>query len=320
MPLDLKPGVNRIDFVGASAHIEPDSVILRDPSGRALQILEQNYRNDPVSQELLLSYYEGKTIDFLTNLGQGPVTIKGKIIRSGYTPAYTYAGNYQPPTSTQPIVEVDGTMRFGLPGEPLFPALGEDTTLKPKLSWLLETDKPGKSNAELSYVSGGMNWHADYNLVVSDKENGGTNLVDLVGWITMENHSGKTFENATIKLMAGDVNKLVQGGIAGGVFAAKAQRMVADEAMAPSSRKNPSTSFISTPCNIRPRCMTRKPSRSSSLAPRVSARSACTFTTVPPAKTSTSIRARCSRIRITARNRIRRSGSCRSSRTPKPTI
>jgi hypothetical protein len=233
VPLDLKPGINRVDYLGASGHIEPDSVILRDPSGRALQILEQNYRNDPVSQELLLSYYEGKTIDFLTNLGQGPVSIKGKVIRSGYTPAYVYAGNYQPPTSTQPIIEVDGVLRFGLPGEPLFPALGEDTTLKPKLSWLLETDKPGKSNTELSYVSSGMNWHADYNLVVSDKENGGTNLVDLVGWITMENHSGKTFENATIKLMAGDVNKLVPAGFVGGMMAKAAYAVRAEDAMAP---------------------------------------------------------------------------------------
>src|SRR5881394_3703854 len=65
VPLDLKAGVNEVRFAGATAHVEPDSVILRDPAGkRALQILEQNYRNDPVSQELLLSLNEGKTIDF----------------------------------------------------------------------------------------------------------------------------------------------------------------------------------------------------------------------------------------------------------------
>src|SRR5437016_7382359 len=65
IPLDLKTGVNRMSFTDATAHIEPDSVILRDPAGRrVLQILEQNYRNDPVSQELLLSINEGKTIDF----------------------------------------------------------------------------------------------------------------------------------------------------------------------------------------------------------------------------------------------------------------
>ncbi|HEV3038422.1 MAG TPA: hypothetical protein VHA33_11655, partial [Candidatus Angelobacter sp.] len=60
IPLELKAGINRVSFTDATAHIEPDSVILRDPTGhRTLQILEQNYRNDPVSQELLLSLNEG---------------------------------------------------------------------------------------------------------------------------------------------------------------------------------------------------------------------------------------------------------------------
>src|SRR5947209_4481720 len=53
--LDLQPRINHITFTDATAHIEPDSVILRDLDGkRTLQVLEQNYRNDPVSQALLL--------------------------------------------------------------------------------------------------------------------------------------------------------------------------------------------------------------------------------------------------------------------------
>ena len=78
----------------------------------------------------------------------------------------------------QIVFEVDGVLRFGLPGQPLFPALGGDSILKPTLSWLLETDKPGSFNAELSYVSGGMNWHSDYNLVVAD----GTAAESLEDW------------------------------------------------------------------------------------------------------------------------------------------
>ncbi|MEI7962850.1 MAG: hypothetical protein WCI42_03380, partial [Verrucomicrobiota bacterium] len=62
--LDLKAGVNEVKFDGATLHLEPDSVILRDPEGVPLQILEQNYRNDPVTQQLLLSLFEGKEIDF----------------------------------------------------------------------------------------------------------------------------------------------------------------------------------------------------------------------------------------------------------------
>ncbi len=211
LPLDLKTGTNQVEFTGVTSHLEPDSVILRDPAGRALQILEQNYRNDPISQELLLSRYEGKTIDFIVRQDGAKIeTVKGKIIRSGYIPTSAYANNYPQPGMGQPIIEVDGVLRFGLPGQPLFPALDSDSILKPTLNWLLRTDKPGAFDAEISYVSGGMTWQSDYNLVIADKvePKTGINSVDLVGWITMQNHSGKTFENARIKLLAGDVNKV----------------------------------------------------------------------------------------------------------------
>ncbi len=200
VPLDLKAGANTVRYPNATAQVEPDSVILRDPSGQhSLQILEQNYRNDPVSQELLLSLFEGKTIDFQNVWTRNNETLRenisGKIIRSGYVPG----GEAQ-----QPIIEVDGKLQFSLPGQPLFPDLGDDTVLKPAFNWLLQSDKSGTFDAEVGYVTGGFDWSASYNLVSPEKGD----FVDIVGWITMNNNSGKTFENAKIKLMAGDVNKI----------------------------------------------------------------------------------------------------------------
>lgn len=200
VPLDLQSGVNNVRYADATAQVEPDSVILRDPNGKhSLQILEQNYRNDPVSQELLLSLFEGKTIDFqkdeLVSNSTYHQIIQGKIIRSGYVPG----GDSQ-----QPIIEVNGKLQFSLPGQPLFPDLGDDTVLKPTLHWLLQSDKAGKFEAEVGYITEGLDWSASYNLVSPEKGD----FVDLVGWITMHNNSGKTFENAKIKLMAGDVNKI----------------------------------------------------------------------------------------------------------------
>jgi hypothetical protein len=215
VPLDLKAGVNNVNFANTTALLEPDSVILRDPSGKySLQILEQNYHNDPVSQELLLSLFEGKTIEFVPfphgDSAQGRTNVSGKIVRSGYTPGGGIG---------QPIVEVDGKLRFSLPGQPIFPSLGDDTILKPALNWLLQSDQAGKLEAEVSYVTGGFTWEADYNLVAPEKGD----TVDLIGWITMANHSGKTFPNARIKLMAGDVKKIrpdqllaLRGGVGGG--------------------------------------------------------------------------------------------------------
>jgi hypothetical protein len=219
MPLDLKAGVTSVRVTDITMHLEPDSVILRDPAGkRPVQVLEQNYRADPVSESLLLSLYEGKTIDFLVQRGDKQEVVPGKIIRSGYVPHNPMAMNrygqqyYQAQMayaqgSEQPVIEMEGKVRFGLPGTPMFPALADDTVLKPTLQWLLASDKAGPLRAEFSYVTGGLTWEADYNIVAPEKGN----VVDLVGWVTMDNQSGKAFENARIKLMAGDVSKIQPG-------------------------------------------------------------------------------------------------------------
>ncbi len=208
LPLDLHPGENQLTVNDITMHLEPDSVILRDPAGRhAVDVLEQNYRADPVSQLSLLALYEGRTIDF--ELPDHSI-IKGKVVRSGYIrpDSFNLNGYNQNYGGTEePIIEVEGKMRFGLPGNPIFPDLTAETILKPRLEWLLVTDKAGDFPAELSYVTGGMTWQADYDVIAPEKGD----LVDVVGWVTMDNRTGKTFENARIKLMAGDVNKMRQG-------------------------------------------------------------------------------------------------------------
>ncbi|MGH9856851.1 MAG: DUF4139 domain-containing protein, partial [Acidobacteriota bacterium] len=219
VPLDLKKGMNDITFTETTAHLEPDSVLLRDPTGKIVfDIREQNYRADPVSQELLLSLYEGKTIDFQIQRGERIETIKGKIIRSAYVPHqqawqrygqeyYATQQMFISGSSGQPIIEMNGQLRFGLPGTPLFPNLTNDSILKPTIQWLIEAEQTAKLGAELSYVTGGMSWEADYNMVAPEHGNS----LDVVGWVTIDNQSGKVFENARIQLVAGDVSKIMKG-------------------------------------------------------------------------------------------------------------
>lgn len=233
VPLDLSRGLNPVSFTRTTAYLEPDSVILRDPAGRhALQVLEQNYRNDPVSEALLLSLFEGQTIDFEVRQGDRVETVRGKIIRSGYAPAPAaynqYGQPYQQAAHTQPIIEVDGRLMFGLPGRPLFPSLGQDTILEPTLHWLLATDRPGRFDAELSYVTSGMSWQSDYNVVAPESGD----VIDIIGWVTMRNYTGRTFDDAQVKLMAGDISKLQPQLLTAGM-AAREQAYKAADAMAP---------------------------------------------------------------------------------------
>ena len=196
LPIDLKAGVNQVSFAGVTALVEADSVILRDIKGKAeFQVLEQSYRNDPVSQAMLLSLFEGKALEFNRRETNKPDrVIVGKVIRSGFVPG----GNF-----VEPIIEVDGKLQFSVPGEPIFPSLGDDNVLKPTLNWKLNSASSGKIDAEVAYLSNGFSWEASYNLVATDK----SDLLDVVGWVTMKNRSGMTFADARVKLLAGDVNR-----------------------------------------------------------------------------------------------------------------
>ena len=212
--LDLKQGANTLEFTGTTAQLEPESVMLRDPSGRrVLRVLEQNYRADPVSLEALLKRYEGQTIQFEIHNADRIETVSGRIVRAGGTTIppgqnrwFENAYQQPQPTVSQAIIEVAGKLRFDLPGVPMFPSLGPGMILKPTLNWIIETDRDGPVDAELAYISGGFDWNADYNIVHSE-----SNALDLTGWVTLANVSGKEFENAHVKLMAGDVNKIQPG-------------------------------------------------------------------------------------------------------------
>jgi hypothetical protein len=197
IPFDLKAGVNLVNFSGVTTQVEPDSVVLRDAAGKvALRVLEQSYRADAASQGLLLAMNEGKTLDFIVTDGDAKeYVVKGRVIRSGYK-----AGG----EASTPIIEVDGKLRFSLPGQPIFPSLGDDAILQPTLGWQVYAEKDAKLEAELGYVTGGMSWQAAYNFIAPEKGD----LVDIVGWVTVVNNTGKQFTDASIKLMAGDVNRV----------------------------------------------------------------------------------------------------------------
>jgi len=227
VPLNLKQGINQVEFNGATSLLEPESVMLRDPAGRrVLRILEQNYRADPVSLDALMKRYEGQSIEFQVRNGDKVEIVTGKIVRAGGAAqpggrvAYPNPYTTSQPSMMQALIEVAGKLRFDMPGVPLFPGLGAGMILKPTLDWTIETDRAGAVDAELAYVSGGFDWNADYNLVQGD-----TSMLDIIGWVTMQNSSGKEFENASVKLMAGDVNKIQRqpnvmaatGGIMGGI-------------------------------------------------------------------------------------------------------
>lgn len=211
--LKLTKGSNLIKYQDITRQLEADSVVFRPLDSKwNLTIQEQNYLSLPVNEALLLNHFEGQTIDFEVTRNNATSVIPGKIIRSSLS-------------GDAPIIEMDGKTRFGLPGRPLFPALKDDTLLKPTLAWQLYSTKAGNTRAELAYLTDGLRWKADYNIVASKN----SDRVDVNGWVSFQNQSGKSFRNAKVKLMAGDINKIAPAQ----PYAARARMAVMEEAMAP---------------------------------------------------------------------------------------
>ena len=169
--LELKQGVNETRIEGMIRELEADSVIVRDLTDRGgLHILEQNYVRNPLSQAALLRAAEGKTLDFdvvVPQTGEHHI-VKGLLIRADSADATQFRYNPGIPRGDS-IVQADGKIQFGLPGNPLFNALDPGAFLKPTLLWQLESDRAGRQDVEIAYLTGGFTWEATYNFVASGR-------------------------------------------------------------------------------------------------------------------------------------------------------
>lgn len=206
LKLDLKPGPHQVRYSDVALYAEPSSVILRDLSGKAeMQIQEQAFRGGAVSQETMLAWVEGQTIDFLRYDEGKPHTIQGKVIRAPRARTESSSSSSEQKTpSVQPMIEVNGKVQFELPGTPLFPPAGPDRAIKPEFAWTVTTPTEIQVEAEVAYTAYAINWFADYNIIASEESDD----VQVLGWITIDNQTGKNFENAKVKFVAGMMSKL----------------------------------------------------------------------------------------------------------------
>ncbi len=190
--VDLGEGRVSLNFADVSAHIQPETVHIKsldDPT--ALTVLEQNYRYDLLTPEKLLEKYVGKKLRIARyNEKLGTDEIKDAEVLS---------------VEGGPVLRIDGEVVTGLPGRFLFPSLPDNLVAKPTLVWLLGSTMP-KQRVEVTYLTSNMSWQADYVLVLAADETRG----DLNGWVTLSNQSGTSFSNAELKLVAGDVQRIVK--------------------------------------------------------------------------------------------------------------
>jgi hypothetical protein len=206
--IDFAKGLNRVIVPDIPATIDGTSLhfsSVTNPS--AVQVLEQNYQYDLVHQAKLLEKYIGKDVEFLRIDSElkKEYTVKGKLLSTGWLPQqtpYRYGAGAPYYSSGQMIAEINGKIEIDPAGRLILPSLPEGLILKPQLEWLVNNTAPGEHKTEIGYLAGQMSWSCDYVALLNAKDD----RLDLTGWVTVVNHSGTTFKNAGLKLVAGDVN------------------------------------------------------------------------------------------------------------------
>ncbi len=184
----LESDINEVRFSDVAAQIDPTSVHFRsltDPEGTV--VLEQNYEYDIVGSQKLLQKYVDQEIELVTEDGS---EYRG-ILLSGADDIIL-----QDADGGVTVVRLDRVQQFN------FPELPEGLITRPTLVWLLEAGQSGSQDVEVTYMTGGINWRADYVVQLNEDDT----ALDLNGWVTLDNRSGASYSDAKLKLVAGDVN------------------------------------------------------------------------------------------------------------------
>ena len=182
--LDISSGISIIKLTDVAQYIDPTSVHI-DIDG---EVLEQNFQYDLVSMDKILKKYLDKNIQLWGEKGE---FIEGKLISAN---------------GLQIVLQKNEGGLIMLPSAGKYQisvgSLPEGLITRPTLIWMVNSNSSGNQDVEVSYQTSGMNWHAEYVVVLNEDDT----KLDLNSWVSVENKSGSTYKNAKLKLVAGDVN------------------------------------------------------------------------------------------------------------------
>jgi len=185
--IDLPNGQFDLIFMDVASSMDATSVhFVNTTDPDSLTVLEQNYEYDLVSTAALYQRHIDKNIEVRTEDGR---TISGVLL--------AYDGNLVIRTES-------GIVIVNNPIEVEFEALPDGLITRPTLRWSLISGRDTTSECEMSYLTSGMGWNSNYVAVVSQDDD----QLDLTGWVTINNTSGASYNNAELKLVAGEVNRV----------------------------------------------------------------------------------------------------------------
>lgn len=190
--IDLAKGKVALEYRDVAEHVQPETVHLKSlTADDALSVFEQNYRFDLLTPQKLLEKHVGKKVRlYRWNEAKGVEEPFDATVLSA--------------EEGSPVFQIGTEVTYGFPGRIAFPEVPPNLLSKPTLVWLLGSTLD-KQKLELTYLTSQMSWKADYVMVIDANDAS----ADLTGWVTLDNRSGTSFPDAELRLVAGDVNKVV---------------------------------------------------------------------------------------------------------------
>ncbi len=207
----LDEPVDKLAWSNVAIQVLPETAVLRDlvrPTQFSLQ--EQNFTYDKLTPARLLEKYIDKEITVVrTNPVTGAEMYETAVVLS---------------VSDGLVLKFENRIETGVTGRLIFPVIPDDLYTKPTFLFTFNGGLTGKRHLELSYLTRGLSWQADYVAVLNDTDD----LIDLNGMATVTNQSGLEYPRVNLQLIAGEVHQVH----ALAITAQKMPRMTASAEMA----------------------------------------------------------------------------------------
>ena len=211
-PMILPEGRSEQRYTDVAALLDPTTVrfeSLTDPDGT--KVIEQDYRFDIVSNQALLERYLDQEITVVQTHGEAEERITGTLLS---------ASNGLILKTASGVRTINGYTSID------FPELPGGLLTRPTLVWDVLAGRAGRQQVRVSYQTDGITWWADYNVVFAEGSDANSGVLDVGAWVSILNKSGASYEDAKLKLVAGDVERVQPKGMP----VARSRGMMAAEA------------------------------------------------------------------------------------------
>jgi hypothetical protein len=201
--IPVNVGTFELEFGDVASEIQTETVHIRSLGASPFRVLEQNYQYDLLSPQKLLEKYVGRKVKIYrwNEQTQRDEAVEAEVLS----------------VNNGTILKIGDEITFNYPGRIAFPEVPENLIAEPTLVWLANS-QAARQRVEVSYLTGALSWKADYVMVLGKDDD----RAGLTGWVTLSNNSGASYENAELKLVAGDVQRVDRNEMMGDAMRAAA--------------------------------------------------------------------------------------------------